>query len=188
MARRPITRPDGSGGLELSLDLALAPVPDRRYVAEVGSVTYDGGVVQLLFGQKKIGLSGGLRSLIVIQMTTTAVHNFLRTLDSVDPNFRIWLDLNDVHSQLMNIQEEPDQTVTLFANTVGLASAGRESCIDFYHASAFSLHYAQQNKKLAVDPVVRVILGSGLLIAMLDKLRELEPRLPVDAERGHGNE
>jgi hypothetical protein len=178
LARKQISHPDGSSGVELAIDLSIAPVPERRYVADVAALTYDEGMVQFLFGQKKIGKSGALRSLIVLQMTSLAVGQFAKTLIAVEPGLRKWIEQNGNHGELANIEEEPDQTVTLFANMVGLAFAGPEACVDFYHASAFSIHFAQQNKKMAVDPVVRVILNSGLMIRMIDKLHALEPNFP----------
>lgn len=182
LARRPVTRPDGSTGLELNIDLALAPVPEKRYVADVASLNYADGVLQMLFGQRKIARSDALRSLIVVQMTSTAAGQFVKTLAGFEPGVRTWLEQNSIRSQLSNIEEEPEQTVTLFANMIGLAFAGREACMDFYHASAFSLHYVQQNRKMAVEPVVRVIVGSGLLLALIDRLHEFEPTFPK--ERG----
>ena len=54
---------------------------------------------------------------------------------------------NGIVQHLTSIEEEPEQTVTLFANIIGLAFAGREACLDFYHASPFSLHQVRQNKE-----------------------------------------
>jgi hypothetical protein len=185
LARRQVTHPDGAISLELNLDLAMAPVPEKRYVADVASVIYADDVVQLLFGQRKVGRIEALRSLIVVQMTSTAAGQFLKTLATWEPGARQWLDLNGIRAQLSQIQEEPEQTVTLFANIVGLAFAGREACVDFYHASPFSLHYVQQNKKMAVEPVVRVMLTTGLAIALVDRVREISAAFP--AERGLPN-
>ncbi len=180
LARRQVPRPDGSTGLELNLDLGLAPVPERRYVADVAGVTYEDDVLQMFFGQKKVAKSPALRSLIVVQMTSTATIQFIKTLVGFEPGFRKWLSENGVARQLTSIEEEPEQTVTLFANMIGLAFAGREACLDFYHASPFSLHQVQQNKKMAVEPIVRVILASRLLLPIIDKLHELEPMLPKE--------
>ena len=69
---------------------------------------------------------------------------------------------------------------------IGLAFAGREACLDYYHASPFSLHQVQQNKKMAVEPVVRVILASGLLLPLIDKLHEFEIMFPK--EQGSSDE
>jgi hypothetical protein len=186
LARRQVTRPDGTSGLELNLDLGLAPVPEKRYVADIVGITYEIGVLQMLFGQRKIARDSALRSLIVVQMTSTAVGQFIKTLGGFEPGMRKWLEDNDIRAELTQIEEEPEQTVTLFANMVGLAFAGREACMDYYHASAFSIHQANQNRKMAVEPVVRVILGSGLLLPLIDKLHELESTFPK--ERGPSDE
>jgi hypothetical protein len=185
VARRQVTNPDGSTGLELGLDLAVAPVPEKRYIADIVSLTFEDGVVQMLFGQRKITRSAALRSLVVIQMTSTATAQFIKTLIGFEPTARKWLEENDIHWKLGTIEEEPEQTVTLFANIIGLAFAGREACMDFYHASAFSLHQVQQNRKMAVEPVVRVILASGLLLSLIDKLHEIEPTLPKERDQSH---
>lgn len=180
LARRQVSSPDGSTALELNLDLNLAPVPERRYVADVAELSYEGDVLQMIFGQKKITKSENLRSLIVIQMTSTATTQFIGTLAGFEPGFRKWMSENGIVQHLTSIEEEPEQTVTLFANIIGLAFAGREACLDFYHASPFSLHQVRQNKKMAVEPVVRVILGSGLLLPIIDQLHELEPQFPKE--------
>ena len=185
LSRRQVAHPDGTSSLELNMDLALAPVPEKRYVADVASIIYATDVLQLLFGQKRIGRSDTLRSLIVVQMTSTAAGQFLRTLTTWEPGARKWIELNDIHAELSEIENEPEQTVTLFANIVGMAFAGREACIDFYHASPFSLHYVQQNKKMSIESVVRVMLGTGLAIALVDKIREVSAKFPV--ERGLPN-
>jgi len=119
-------------------------------------------------------------------MTSTAVGQFMKTLVGFEPGMRKWLVDNAIGGELTEIEEEPEQTVTLFANMIGLAFAGREACMDFYHASAFSMHQANQNRKMAVESVVRVILGSGLLLPLLDRLHELEESLPK--ERGPSDE
>jgi len=186
VARRQVSKPDGSTGLELGIDLSLAPVPERRYVADVAGLTYEDDVLQMFFGQRKITKAGTLRSLIVIQMTSTASRQFIKTLVGFEPGFRKWLNENGIGRQLTSIEEEPEQTVTLFANMIGLAFAGREACLDYYHASPFSLHQVQQNKKMAVEPVVRVILASGLLLPMIDKLHDFETMFPK--EQGSSDE
>jgi hypothetical protein len=185
LSRRQVTHPDGTTSLELNMDLALAPVPEKRYVADVASITYADDVLQILFGQKKIGQSDELRSLIVVQMTSTAARQFLKTLTTWEPGARKWAELNDIHAELTEVEKEPPQTVTLFANIVGLAFAGREACMDFYHASPFALHYVQQNKKMSVEPVVRVMLGTGLALALVDKIRDVSAKFSI--ERGLPN-
>jgi hypothetical protein len=66
-----------------------------------------------------------------------------------------------------------------------MAFAGREACIDFYHASPFSLNFVKQNKKMAIEPVVRVMFKTGLAIALVDRVREISVAFPV--ERGLPN-
>src|SRR5258708_6901353 len=94
LARRQVTQPDGSTALELNLDLSMAPVPEKRYVADIASLIYEDDVVQLLFGQKKVGRHSGLRSLIVVQMTSTAASHFLRCMGLWGPSARRSLDRN----------------------------------------------------------------------------------------------
>ena len=168
---------DGRTAVSLAFNLQDAPVPDRRYAADFLTLLYEDELVKIIFGQKKLG--GGIRSLVIIAMHTTDATVFL---NSFDPG----MDevINHIAGMqvptLSKIEAEPDQTIALSANYVAIASAGRASCFDFYTASAFSLANAGKTSKLAVEPVVRIDISVGYVVALRRELLELQPSFPVD--------
>ena len=61
--RRLTPQPNGSVTMELGLDMSKAPVPERRYAADIASVIYRDGNVYIMFRQKKL-VGNGLRSMV----------------------------------------------------------------------------------------------------------------------------
>lgn len=68
----------------------------------------------------------------------------------------------------------------LAANIIVAAFCGREACFDFYFVSPYVLGQLAQSGKFAVDPVVRVILQSGLASAIVESLEALKEQFPQD--------
>lgn len=79
---------------------------------------------------------------------------------------------------LIDITDEPNQTIGLTANIVMASCSGEESALDFYHMSPFSVVEVQKGGGLFADPVVRVILPTSLLMALVDKLDQIKDSLP----------
>ena len=174
--------PDGSIGVSLSIDLKTAQVPDRRYVANTACVHHEGDVVTLVFGQKRLGSGHGFRSLVVVDMHSPSIHNFLRTCARMMTSISSYMDKNRVQrAELAQINEDvPGQTVTFSSNFTGAGFTGRDACIDFYYSSAFALEVAGKGGDFVAEPVVRVQLPTPLLRAMLERLNELRDSLPDD--------
>jgi len=180
-------RPDGGSVAILGINLAQAPVPDRRYVADVAMVNYADETIKVLFGQKKMAPEGMLRSLLVIHMSPRAARQFLRSIDQMaTPTLdQIVEKVGTKKEKLeLHIGTEPEQTVAFVSNIVAVAVAGREACLDFYHASSFAFANAVSSKKLPIDAVVRVDLRTGLFAAVVDELKKLEVKFPLEEEEG----
>lgn len=162
----------------MGIDAGSAPVPDRKYLADVCDIRHDNGVIRLLFGQQRIGKSE-LRSLLVIQMSPLAIVRFLSTLDQLDPPIdEVAKTAGWVSSGGFAVTEEPAQTIALAASMVMIAIADDSACLDFFQLSPFALAAAAHTKKLAMDPVVRVDIGAGLMLFMLKELRKIATNLP----------
>ncbi len=163
----------GGTVLELLLRLGDAPVPDRRYPADLAWVDRNDGHVRLMFGQRR--LSGDkLRSLVIVTMTCEAAERFLSTCLDFGPALQKYLhDSRTDSAELIALSDEPEQTVVLVANIVALAHSSNEATLDFYHASARAMHEAisQKADRIGVEPVVRVMLSGALLDAILTKCR-----------------
>jgi hypothetical protein len=178
-ARRMVPRPDGTTSYEMAVDMGDAPVPERRYVADIASVSYRDGTVYLVFGQRKL-VGRGLRTMVVLTMSSLGVLNFLKACEGipsevlnkfVSPNLMLKTD---------ELEEEPSQVVDLAANIIVAGFSGREACFDFYFVSPYVLGQLAQGGKFAVDPVVRVILQSGLASAIVKSLQAFKDQFPND--------
>jgi hypothetical protein len=192
-ARRIVPLPDGSSSFELILDFGKAPVPERKYVANVGEVTYEkDGVLYLIFGQRTVGgHARELRTIIEIAVSSVGALMFLKSLEPIREQLKV-LDRQAGSIDGDVAQEVPaTQTATLAANLIVIAFSGREAVMDFYHASPYVLSQLKNNGKFAVDPVVRVILPSKLLLAIISKIEGLRKEFPkeeVEALSGAGRE
>lgn len=180
---RPKIGPSGEANSEhLSIDLASAPVPDRRYAAEVGAVVQSQDMLRILFGQTK-AIGKGLSSLLIIHVSFRAARAFLHSASGVVKNASDHLAKYNVEkASLLELegQTEPTQTATVEANVIAAAFAGREACIDFYHASSFALHGFGITGKFYADPTVRVTLAVPLFIAIYEWLLSHKNELPAD--------
>src|SRR5258708_34119196 len=67
--RRVIPMPDGTQSVQVQIELSAAPVPDRRYQADIVDVRYIRGMIQLIFGQKTIS-GKSLRSIVIVNMSS----------------------------------------------------------------------------------------------------------------------
>ncbi|MGT2429573.1 hypothetical protein ACU4HD_14095 [Cupriavidus basilensis] len=176
------TSAEGDGAtVQIGLDLNDAPVPARRYIADVGSVIQSRGEVKVIFGQEKVG-TNSLRSMLIVQMSPAGTSQFLQSFVAMSPSLDdIARAVGAAPEQLSQGLVEPEQAVSFAANFVAAAIAGQEACLDFYHASPFSLRSVQFIKKLGVEPVVRVDLRLSLLKAIIDEIRRIEPQISKPA-------
>ena len=157
---------------QFGADLSKAPVPDRKFTADVCSVLFGEYTVRLVFGQERID-GKGLRSAIVIQMSRASASNIVRMFDAMkDPSVDEIARLNKIAiEQLSTGLDEPPQALTVSANMSIIAISGHDACIDFYEASPFSLGVAIRSQKLALDPVVRIDLRASLVFGLMAAMR-----------------
>lgn len=170
--RRHIVGVDGRTSVRVAFRLSDAPAPDRRYLADVFGLVPSVGGYRLLFGQERIG-AGGLRSLVVIDMTHDAVDRFMRTTGTLGSPGEDFLKYDRSLDKSTAIGVEPEQTVALKANVVLAAYSGGEACLDFYQVSPFSAHAANNGAKISLSPIVRIELRSGQLLGLLSELEAL---------------
>jgi hypothetical protein len=165
----------GLSTVTMGLNLAAAPVPDRRYVADRVGVFVRDSVTNLLFGQEKIS-GDDLRSLLVVKMNRDSVQVLRQTLAAMpSPTVKELVTASGGTGPiaLKPIEHEPEQTVAFAANMMGASFTTSEACLDFYQASAASMAQVAVRKKLAVDPVVRVELRLVLADALFDEVVRL---------------
>jgi hypothetical protein len=186
IVRKAAPRPDGTTALEIGLDLSDAPVPDRRYLADVASVKLVEDSLHLLFGQRTIG-GKSLRSLVILVLTVEGVKNFLKTCTEFGPKLHTYLDrISAAKAQLSQIEEEPEQTVAMPVSIIAASHVERDACIDFYHASPSAIRSVLQHgdaNVIGIDPVVRIQLSTRLLAAVVDGIEDARKSLPQEVER-----
>jgi hypothetical protein len=181
--RSVVPSASGSSMVSITVDLSSAPVPDRKYVADTGSVFNDGFSVQMCFCQRRIGRETELRSLLVIHFDYQAIANFVKANKSFVTQARAFAQAEGLPTmQLFDIVEEPTQTVALTANIMAVSHSGRDACMDLYHASPFVFHEMKNGGPFAAEPIVRVNMNTSLLVAIIAKCEELAPKLPVKTE------
>lgn len=170
VTRHDLPQPDGTKAVTIGIDLGNAPVPDRKYVADAASVIRAVDGIRMMFAQHKLGKGQGLRSLLVVHLSVDALRNFSSSTEPLIETLREHGDIcgpNDI--PLIEIDEEPAQTIAFTANFVVCGYAGSEATIDFLHSSAFVIdHMVKSGRQLAVDPIVRVSLPSRLFLNLLD--------------------
>jgi hypothetical protein len=170
VSRREVSNPDGSKAVFVGFDMALAPVPDRKYVADAANFIQADDSAKLLFGQRKISGSS-LRSLLVVHLSNESLTQLADISRQISVQLSAYLKERKLDTiSFLDINEEPAQTIGFSANIIGCAYAGTEATMDFFHASAFAMHQALTNAsapQLGLDPVVRVNIPSRLLSTIL---------------------
>ena len=175
--RRDVTTSGRTGQL-ISVDLTQAPVPDRRYVSDAAAIVADEHELKVCFAQRKLA-SDSLRSMLVVHIPYEGVYRFLESLDGFVSTLKEFAKKVDLaKAQLMDIKEEPAQTVALTANIVGVSFSGRDACLDFYHTSAFAIMALKSGGPFVVDPVVRVTLTSGQLLSIIERVQAMKDSFP----------
>lgn len=156
------------------VNIANAPVPQRRYSAEICSVIADNTGVKIVFGQSKL-FGDGLDSAVVIRMSPVAVIQFADSLKLMrNPGvIEILKGVSTEPEALSEITSHPEQVAHLIANMVSVASAGYETCMDFYHASAFAMKKAESSSSLEIEPGVRIDLRTSVFATLAARIEEL---------------
>jgi hypothetical protein len=182
VSKQTIPAPDGSSQVSVSIRLEDVPIPDRRYTADVGTVLFDGSIVRVVFGQKRL-VGDDLRSLVIVSVSPDRLRRFLDSCTTFLPELDAFIEKNCVAKpELLELNREPEQTVAVASNIITAARAGREASIDFYHTSAAAVHAMSSRDRLAIDPILRVDLSTGLLAVMLGRLNGLKDKLPEEAK------
>lgn len=147
------------------------PVPDRKYACDAAQVLFTNTGVRLLFGQC-LPVGNGLLSMLVINIAAESIMQFLGSINhEFEESAKAYLKDKGGVPSLSTFQENAEQSVVLTGSFILAGYTGFASCLDIYNASPFSIQQMAAMKKLAVEPVVRVNLSTGLMLALIDALR-----------------
>ena len=171
-SRLSIVRRDlGNGNHEMEIQLGDAPVPERRYTADVAGILTSRDYARIIFGQTKIG-STELRSMLDIHFPLRAIKRFLVGAVKLEEAFKAMSQITGAQTeQMIEFSDEPSQTVALSANSITAALSGSEACMDYIHISPSAIERAAKGEDLFAEPVVRVNLSTGLMMAVIEKLK-----------------
>lgn len=166
--------------IRLGIDINSAPVPPRRYAADICSVVNGGKDVKIIFGQENLG-EGPLESAIVIRLSYVAVQWFVNSVAEMNsPSLEEILEGMNLDPEVLStVNERPFQTANLVANFAAVGVSGFETCMDFYHASPFAMRALPGRNNLEVEPVVRVDLRTSLFASLVTELNQIALQLPT---------
>lgn len=186
VVHQTLPQPDGTTLMAAGINLSSAPVPDKRYVADWVSVLYRRENLKLVFAQETFSFtsqtSPSLRSMLVVNMGPDAARNFLRSLQQMrSPNLdELVISCAIKPEPLLEVEQEPEQTIAFAANMVAVAIMGRDTCLDFYQASPFDMVNIATAKRVPIDPVVRIDLRTSLLVSIRNAMQKLEGDFPSE--------
>ncbi|PIG29380.1 hypothetical protein CLU93_3688 [Janthinobacterium sp. 35] len=162
-----------SGDTKYSIDVASAPMPQRRYAAEMCSMTFNDFDAKIVFAQSCL-VPDGLDSALVIRMSPQALIELAESFAGFSEKIALLkTQLGFKEDPLVVIDKRPHNMATAVANICSVAIAGHESCLDFYHASAFAMGKSRTNSSLDIEPVVRVDMRTSQFASLVDKVNEV---------------
>jgi hypothetical protein len=165
-----------------AMDMLNAPVPARRYAADLCGVSFVHDELRITFAQQGYEGSDELESAIVLRMNSDAALNFIDSLADLGLADDIMAKGKLKREEVFSTQPRTQKTVPMMANICSVAMAGKESCMDFYHASAFAIRKAEKENSIEVEPVVRVDLRSSLFVALIRRANQIAEQIRNEGE------
>jgi hypothetical protein len=166
---------DGQHTIRYGLDMGTAPVPQRRFAADVCWVDLKRGELRIDFAQEAVG-SNSYENALRVKLSLLATQNLLEVFDGANGNPSIVAIAQNVGSNRETLEPlagEVRHQAGLVANFTTIGISGSETCVDFYHASAFAMNEAQRRGELELEPVVRIDLRTPLFVAMMEQIRRV---------------
>jgi hypothetical protein len=179
---------EGQTLLELGVDYEKADVPDRRYYADYCKVVESRSAITLIFGRLDPSNSA-LRTKVEISFPEAL---FLRQLWSSSREAHQKLEESLAGKHLAPLQEprETDKIQGFRANNVFMASISDDAILDFYYIAPPDIHFVRIGKRSDVylEPIIRIALGTPLMLEFLDQCRPHAERLSHASEEIRPNE
>jgi hypothetical protein len=174
-----ITKTSDNKTVSFGADFSTAPVPTRRYAADVCDIKVHRNDVIMVFGQES-GFEGDLDSVLQLRMNPTCVKDFVESLKVMGAStFGENIDnLNTGAEPLTEIKVKPVRFAKAQVSYVSVAMSGFDTCMDFYSASPFAMVHMQNSGQLFVEPIARVDIHTALFVSFVAKLREVVKDLP----------
>jgi len=164
--------------VELGINYEKTAVPDRAYYSDYCNVVKDRFGFTLIFGKLSPG-TNVLRTKIEIAFPSDM---FVRQLWGTSREFhrvvRQIVEKLEKSSPIEKVQDT-DKVQTFRANNVFMGTWTEESVMDFYYISPRDMHSLANSRSVpqdvTVEPIVRVAMGTALILEFLDKTGTLVP-------------
>ena len=185
LLKLPATLGGNKKAFTFGIDISSAPVPPRRYAAELADVRLLNGDTRFLFGQSYLD-DTSLESVVSVRMNPIATTQLLRSIEEMqNPGLATIAEQVGIKaSPLTATFAKPQHMANMVANLAAIAVSGYETCIDFYHASAFAYKNAARTEQLEVEPVVRVDLQTAIFLSIVQRMRDLVAEMPPLPDNG----
>jgi hypothetical protein len=168
--------------VEIGIDYAKAPVPHLHYEADYCDVVAARAGIALTFGKLR-PTSDILRNKVEVSFSpeffVKNVWGTTRQLHETTRRMVAGKELTD-----LGRLPEPEKVQCFRANNVFMAVLPSEAVLDFYYISPGDVQFAQLRKKqeIELEPVVRVLVSTPLLLEFLDKCKPVAEALALTLE------
>jgi hypothetical protein len=166
--------------VEMGVDYEKAAVPDRAYFADYCDIQKARTGFTLIFGKLAPG-TRRLRTKIEIsfpeQMFALQLWKSSRNLHETVRKL-----VRDCPLEPLTSPEDTDMAQTFRSNNVFMGVWGEDALLDFYYISPRDMHIVRTLRRgtIALDPVVRVVMGTSLMFEFLEKCRPLAEAVPQE--------
>jgi hypothetical protein len=159
---------------QIAVDYRHAPIPDRAYYADYCDIQRARSGFGLFFGKLITGTSK-LRTKIEIDFSEEM---FNKQLWATSREFHktVQSAVETMHFAPMNEVEDTDKVQTFRSNNVCMVAMGEEAVMDFYYLSPRDVQ--QQGGSPGLEPVVRVVMPTPLILEFLEKCRQFVESRP----------
>lgn len=172
--------------MELGVDYTKAEVPERFYYADYCDVQPSRSGYSLIFAKLALGNSK-LRTKIEVIFPKVM---FVRQLWGISRSFEETVRQATKSEDFPAIGkvEDTEKVQTFRSNNVFMGMWGEESLMDFYYLSPRDIHFARQKQtqEVGLEPVVRVIMPTALMVEFLEKCRPYAEKLSEVSVPGAG--
>lgn len=170
-------RADGVDAVKYGIDLMQAPVPPRRYAAELASARVLDNELRFLFAMRTVS-GDALESVLIVRFNPDAARSLIRSIKEMEkPTIAEILNTMGAKKEspqdISKNPQNPGNVANMIANFAAIAVSGYETAIDFYHASAFAMRSMAETKSLDMDPKVRVDIRTSLFAGLMDQAERL---------------
>jgi hypothetical protein len=169
--------------VEISVAYEQAEVPERRFYADYCDVVKARSGFSLVFGRLAPG-TNTLRTQVEVSFPESLFYS--QFFERPQKLFESVQEQVGKHAlPAIDKPTETDKVQGFRANNVFMAILGEDAILDFYYISPSDIHLLHSGKKSGVylEPIVRIVLATALMLEFLQKARGYAEGLPHSLRR-----